>query len=386
MTIHKAKGLEFDQVFLVDAIEDNWQPRRIGRRPPANLPLQPYGEQFDDYVRLAYVAATRAKSSFIVSSYSTDVQGKALLATPLLKALPVSTVDVRDAADAGAVLEAALSWPRLETSDEKALLAPRLADYNLNATALVQFLDITTGGPSHFLETQILRLPQITTVSMAYGTAIHRALQTAQQLTNAEQFSVEAVLLSYHDALNEQQLPASETERYQTHGKQILDNLFGRSGFKLKSGGKPELAIREARLGNARLGGKLDRVNIAKDAVLITDYKTGTPLTSFETRDRTKAVKAWRHQSQLLFYALLVRLSPHFSNTQAVSGQMMYVEAEDPKQLILELRPEQGALDRMQSLIAVVWQHIMDLDFPDTSHYPQTMAGITAFEDDLLKK
>jgi DNA helicase-2/ATP-dependent DNA helicase PcrA len=385
MTIHKAKGLEFDSVFLVDAIEDNWQPRRIGRRPPANLPLQPYGEQFDDYVRLAYVAATRAKSSFIVSSYSSDVQGKILLATPLLKALTVSTVDAQDTADTGAVLEAALSWPRLETSDEKTLLAPRLADYNLNATALVQFLDITTGGPSHFLETQILRLPQITTVSMAYGTAIHKALQSAQQLTNAGTFSIKDVLLSYHEALNEQQLPVGETGRYQAHGQQVLQNLFGQLNFKLAPGGKPELTIREALLGNARLGGKLDRVNIAKDAVLITDYKTGTPLTSFETHDRTKAVKAWRHQSQLLFYAVLLRQSSHFSDTQAVSGQMMYVEAEDPKQLILELRPEQGALDRMQRLIAVVWQHIMALDFPDTSHYPQTMAGITAFEDDLLK-
>jgi DNA helicase-2/ATP-dependent DNA helicase PcrA len=386
LTIHKAKGLEFDSVFLVDAIEDNWQPRRIGRRPPANLPLQPYGEQFDDYVRLAYVAATRAKRSLIVSSYSNDVQGRALLSTPLLQGLASEVIPTEAATDSLTVLEAALTWPRLKTNDEKALLSPRLIDYNLNATALLQFLDITTGGPAHFLQTQLLRLPQVTTTSMAYGTAVHRALQTAQQLTNADQFSLEAVLLSYRDTLNEQQLLTHETRRYQTHGAQVLTHLFKETAFTLEKGGQPELTIREARVGKAHLGGKLDRVNtITDDTILITDYKTGVPLASFETHDRTKAIKAWRHQSQLLFYTLLLQQSSHFSSTQAIKGQMVYVEAEDPKQLTLELLPTPEALDRLRKLINVVWQHIMDLDFPDTAHYPQTMAGISAFEDDLLK-
>ena len=117
----------------------------------------------------------------------------------------------------------------------------------------MQFLDVTTGGPAHFLETQLLRLPQTTTVAMAYGTAVHKALQTAQQLTNAGTFSIKAVLASYQEALDGQQLPVSETKRYHVHGEQILVNLFKQDAFALEKGGQPELTIREAILGKARL-------------------------------------------------------------------------------------------------------------------------------------
>ena len=34
-TVHKAKGLEFDTVFIVDAIDDNWKPKPSRFKPPA---------------------------------------------------------------------------------------------------------------------------------------------------------------------------------------------------------------------------------------------------------------------------------------------------------------------------------------------------------------
>jgi len=46
---------------------------------------------------------------------------------------------------------------------------------------------------------------------------------------------------------------------------------------------------------------------------------------------------------------------------------------------------QDGEKERMKSLIRAVMSKIEQLDFPDASHYPQTLAGIRQFEEDLLE-
>lgn len=384
MTVHKAKGLEFDTVVVLDAVEDNWRPRHLGRKPPANLPLQPYGEQYDDYVRLLYVAATRAKQSLLISSYYSDEHGKTILPTPLVSELPLTKIEASEAAPPLQVLEQSLSWPRLNSTDEQAMLRVKLTDYQLSATGLLDFLDVTRGGPQHFLERQLLRLPEVTTATMAYGTAIHKALQTAQQLINRDRFSLPPILQSYETALEKQQQPQAETARYATHGKQILTALLTDKNFDLQKGGQAEVPLTALIRETARIGGKLDHLDSDGKRLLITDYKTGKPLPSLMTKDQTKAVKAWRHRTQLLFYALLANRSGRFPTIQQIETRMLYVEAENPAHLSQQLIPVPETLERLEQLIMVVWQHIIDLNFPDTRHYTDDAGGITNFADDLL--
>ncbi|PIZ62948.1 hypothetical protein COY17_01605 [Candidatus Saccharibacteria bacterium CG_4_10_14_0_2_um_filter_52_9] len=383
LTVYKAKGLEFDNVFVVDGIETMWRPRSGGRSSPANLQLQAYGEKYDDYIRLLYVAASRAKHTLIATSYFTDEKGNELLPTPLLSALP-TTVVTEPTDEPEAVLEADLRWPRLASSDEKALLHDRLEQFALSPTAFIDFLNVAEAGPASFMERRLLYLPRAQSAVGGYGTAVHAALETAQRLVNTSKLEPGTVLDRFEAALAEQQLAPLDYKRFNQRGHELLQRLFEPGGLTLTKDGLTEQRISDIKLDNARLRGTLDRIDKDGNSLLISDYKTGKALTSFDTKDQTKAIKAWRHRTQLLFYCLLVRHSSRFAKASPVTAQMLYVEAVKPSQISLSFQPGADELERLQRLIEAIWPCIINLDFPDTAHYTADMAGITKFENDLL--
>jgi hypothetical protein len=64
---------------------------------------------------------------------------------------------------------------------------------------------------------------------------------------------------------------------------------------------------------------------------------------------------------------------------------MVYVEAENEKNLIRSYIPTNEDMKRLRLLIEAVWPMIINLELPDVSAYTQDIAGIKAFEQDLLK-
>jgi RecB family exonuclease len=137
--------------------------------------------------------------------------------------------------------------------------------------------------------------------------------------------------------------------------------------------------------GGVRIDGKLDRIDPQdKTSLAIIDYKTGKPLTSFAPRSGKAAIKAWRHKTQLIFYALLAQKTPRFSQYPSVTGQMVYLEAETVRELTKEYTPSPEEIARMAALTTSVWKKIMACDFPDITQYEDSLEGIIQFEEDLL--
>jgi len=230
-----------------------------------------------------------------------------------------------------------------------------------------------------------LRLPGTKSPALSFGTAMHSALETAQKLVNVEEFELSLVLNRFEAALHDEHLPMEEFERFLVHGQNIVRQLFANPEFSLQPGSLPEQRIAEIRIGQATINGKLDRLDgQGGKHLIIVDYKTGKPLSSLITKNQQQAIKAWRHRTQLVFYALLTSRSPRFSKYSSIEGQMIYVEAERAADLIRSYVPEPAEIERLAKLVEAVCQRIATLDFPDISHYSPDIKGISDFENDLL--
>ncbi len=385
LTVHKAKGLEFDEVYIIDAIEDNWQPRAGNRKPPANLPLQPVGDDLDDFVRLLYVAVTRAKSSVYVCAYSQDHAGKEVAVSPLVLAAFSQARKINEDSKTKLieVLEENLRWPALTGGQEKEILKARLEEYSLSVTHLLNFLDVTRGGPAHFREKNLLRLPEAKSPSSSFGTAMHAALETAQKQVNKKQLDLEKVIGVFNRALTAEQLPAHQLKRYKTKGRGLINKLFNELGLTLPAGGLPEQKLRDVRLAQAVINGKLDRVDTAQNQLVITDYKTGRPI-DLSTKDKSLALKAYKHRLQLVFYALIAGKHPSYDSYRDIECQMVYLEADSANRLVKPYHPSPKEIASLQELIEIVWNKIQKLDLPDTSGYSPDIDGVLAFQNDLM--
>jgi len=132
--------------------------------------------------------------------------------------------------------------------------------------------------------------------------------------------------------------------------------------------------------------------DVGTKTVIVTDYKTGKAFTkwelppSAETYDR---VKLHKYRQQLLFYKLLVDGSADFGRRgwKAVTGRLRFIEPDQYGKIReLSVTYDEEELRRLKQLIKTVWQHIMELNFPDTNAYSSDLAGIKAFEQDLIDR
>jgi DNA helicase-2/ATP-dependent DNA helicase PcrA len=384
LSVHKAKGLEFDTVIVIDATSEEWSPRAHGRVPPANLPLRPAEDDTDDYVRLMYVAATRARHTLLFGSYQKSHGGEDVMPAISLSQIPLAEQKPKAGKELVSILEQALLWPNLEQSDERALLKPRLETYSMNASNLINFLDITRGGPALFKERNLLRLPGAKSPAAAMGSAVHAALEEAQLLTNAGSYRLQPVLDEFQKALLSEGLPEADYKKKLADGRRIIKRFIDKHSWEFVKGARPEYKLIDIYCNDAKLSGTLDVLDTAGEDTLISDYKTGQPLTSWAAKSGPAGLKAWRYKLQLIFYALLIDLDPSMHTKDNVVCQIVYVESDNKSRLLQQYQSTKNDLTRLGSLIAAVWRHVMELNFPEVNHYSNDLRGIQQFEQDLI--
>lgn len=401
MTAHKAKGLEFDAVFVIDCQEDVWGARARTRHSslpfPHNVTIEPAGQTADDCLRLFFVAMTRARQQLFLTCYQTDSTGKEAMPASFLQRemFEPITHEATELPVAPAVLEPGWEQRHLQLNgaDKQTLLAPRLENYQLSSTHLTNFLDITIGGPQAFLLQNLLRFPQAMSRSAVFGSVIHTVLQRAHvHLTHTnERRPVEDILQDFELQLQNARLDEHDFTYLFEKGSAVLQTFFAKRYDSFEPTQKTEYSFKNqgVLVGEARLTGTIDllEVNQTAHTVTVIDYKTSKPPKSWQGSGDYEKIKLHKYRQQLMMYKLLVEHSRDFGDAFSVDrGILEFVEPDDNGTIQrLELVFDRAELERFTQLIHAVWRHIMTLDFPPVNTYSHTYKGVLAFEDDLLK-
>ncbi|MBN2097220.1 MAG: UvrD-helicase domain-containing protein [Candidatus Omnitrophica bacterium] len=305
LTIHKAKGLEFRLVFIVNLVQGRFPwPRRT---EPIEVPLElvkdilPSGDyHIQEERRLFYVAMTRAKRELYFTS-ALDYGGK--------RARKVSQF-VFEALDISPQKPEIIKKQALE---EIKRFAPRVArgavqqqpisSEQLLVLSFRQIDDYLT-CPLKYKYVHILRIPILRHHSVVYGSAIHKAiLDFYQAKIQKKSFSVEKLLKSFAAAwVNEGFLSRAHEEQRFNQGKDTLKHFFEREQKR------PVPAYIEQPfnfvLGKDKLIGRWDRVDEdAQGEAVIVDFKT-----SDIVKKQKQADQRVKESLQLSIYALAYKM------------------------------------------------------------------------------
>lgn len=405
LTAHKAKGLEFDSVYIINAASENWgqksrsRPRLISF--PANMPFQIAGDNSDEQLRLLFVAWTRSKHQLTVSSHQIGDSSKQLLPLEYLteidnfetQILPKPTVSAQakqlETAWYSGLTNIENPAKRLSLNE---VLADRLARYKLSATDLNNFIGVDKGGPANFLMQSLLRFPNAKSPAAAFGTAMHTALQRAHiHLTaRSDNKPLEDIIGDFESSLRDAPLSERDFEFYLTKGIDALKVFYDQRIESFDAGQIVEYNFHSENvaIGDVRLTGKIDLIDLdnKSKSLFLTDYKTGKAPRSWTGKTDYEKVKLHKYRQQLMIYKMLVEKSNRFRGFAVEKGVLEFVEPLGGQITQLEMIYDSAEMDNFIDLLKAVWTRIMSLDLPPVDDFSPDFQGILDFEAFLLKK
>lgn len=324
MTAHKAKGLEFEEVYIVRAFEGKWGSRR-GGRAKIKLPERIYSlddsqlgnySDEEDEKRLFYVALTRAKRHATITYARVADDGKERIISQLAaQIVPELLLPEEDAASMVSQMEQEFSADRGDifapvsegapaANDAEFIWNLFLAHGGLSVTHLNNYLKC----PWRWFYVSLLRVPQSQEGHQLYGIAVHSALKDLFDAARDRETTKDFLLEKFRHYLIRQPLSERELEEYTQKG---IDDLAGWYDFWSPTWNystMTELSIREVHLEDIPLNGVIDKAEfVSPGKVNVVDYKTGAPKSRAEIEGDTKNSDGGIKR-QLIFYKLLLAL------------------------------------------------------------------------------
>jgi len=321
MTAHKAKGLEFDYVFIVHAYDGHWGgkiTRQYFTLPYRSGDTLASGSDEEDERRLFYVAITRARKGVYISYASRAPDGRDRVPSQFIEEIGD---DLRRETD-GETLGYAQKRPPLFVERKGRKGEERYRDFiltafnerGLSATALNNYLIC----PWKWFYENFFYTQFVPSLHQLRGTAVHKALEEYFNTRNkntrvASTYLIERFKVHIEDA----DLEPPILERVVRDTSKALSGWYERWHENWPRRTKNELMVRGVLLDDILLSGKLDKLECLDDDpeglchdVRVVDYKTGKPKSRNQIEGTTKSAArtpgAGAYKRQLVFYKLLL--------------------------------------------------------------------------------
>ena len=355
MTAHRAKGLEFDVVYIANAVDGHWGGRRnrTDFYIPAHFSPSTAGvdseDEENDERRLFYVALTRARKEAIITMARVGEGGRERLPSAFVEDIVPAFLVREDCVGIEERLAKQTPFffkPKINFGPSitlKEYLRKVFGEQGLTVTALNNYLSC----PWAYFFKNLVRLPQLPKPYLSYGTAVHEALHGFFNKFRAKQSGKAELLRQFDRALAKSPLPLREFEDYTRRGRAALSGYFDvrkkdfakdtLNDFKI-TGVLLRLALacppkhwrrreseKRSNLGKQLLlRGTLDKIERNSDGtVTVVDYKTGRPKSRAEILGETKSSEG-NMKRQLDFYKLLLQgLTSDSSRFNLKSGKRL---------------------------------------------------------------
>lgn len=301
LSVHRAKGLEWDTVYIVDCTEGSFPLRAFGGGLEIPDALKANRSQADEHMaeerRLMYVAVTRARKELILTH--ADRQGSGMHRTPSRFISELLGKDSDSALeDEGQQTNLELFAPKASTTNAQ-LPSQMLQDDHLVLS--VSQIDCWLRCPQDFYYQYVLQVPLPPDPALQYGTAIHKAIE------NLHKARREGKLPSLKDMLEQTQatLPKagylSVRSRTRSHEQAMatiktIYKRFSIDPLPIEAEQAFGVEIPNAAL---KIVGRIDAVYPLGNGIEIRDFKTGTSVMTAE-----KAKQRATSSNQLALYAL----------------------------------------------------------------------------------
>ena len=399
LTAHKAKGLEFEYVFILTADHSAWGSGKGNNNLlllPNNLTqIRHTGMTDGERIRILYVALTRAKHTIYITNALHDynnkeqdrleyfaenimkVDGEEKLASPYL---PSGFGETRYAIPSVEVREKSVkNWVSSyvdKTPDVRLLYKERIKNWKMSASALTSFIDIVYAGPQSFFKSYILNTPrEPETESLVTGTLMHSVFEA---VTNKGISNDEAIQL-FLEELDKYDVESQIKQKIREKGPEYLLVALNEFGDILKNGeAEVNLGPDKLVVDGIPVTGKVDHITIDEEnkVIEIYDFKTS----QYHSNKWRSHNTLYKYMLQLEFYKLLLKNSPRYSKYKIEKAHILFVIPDNDglvydKEYIFNDDDEA----ELHALMQAVYKQVTSLDFiddPELFVEPNTELGI----------